>query len=177
MDNVKNMNVIEFVSTIKNLIPAKVDFCNMPKGFADIYISQLYIAPKKNIIKIDSRDAVIDLVLNYDVSRLTIGFFSFNSELKENEDFIFFGEREAFPIAISKKTNEIVEIDWADYSRIISYIAKDQQSFLSLLVKLEKLNQEQMFKIIDSDDYKKQIISLYKIAGGDKYRGQLEDLL
>ena len=170
------MNALEFILAIKALIPKKADFRNAPDGFADLYISQLNVEKKHKTTQVNSEDVVIDLVMNYDVSKLSIGIFSFNAELMENDSFIFFGTREAFPIAISKQTKEIVEIDWADENRIISYIAKKQQRYLTLLVNIEKLNQQQMFGIIERNKYKEQIIALYRIAGGIKYKNQLEDL-
>lgn len=170
------MNALEFITAIKALIPSKSVFCNFPVDFADLYISQLSIEKKHNTFTVSPENAVIDLVLNYNVSKLSIGIFSFNEELKENDYYIYFGTREAFPIAISKQTKEIVEIDWADESRIVSFIAKDQQSYLTLLTNIEKLNQQQMFGIIDRNKYKEQVAALYNIAGGIKYKNQLEDL-
>ncbi|WP_302575430.1 hypothetical protein [uncultured Duncaniella sp.] len=170
------MTASEFTTAIQSLIPSKDNFYNLPKDFMEIYISQLSIRKKGNSIDVPPEDAVIDLVMNYDVSNLTIGIFSFKNELIENDNFIFFGTREAFPIAISKKSKEIVEIDWADENRVISFIAKNQSNFLCLLISIEELNQKLTFGLIDSNIYRDAIVSLYEIAGGIKYKNQLEDL-
>ena len=93
--------------------------------------------------------------------------------MKDTELFTFFGWREAFPLAIHKATGEIVEVDWADDNRIVSYIAKDQQSYLDLLFAL----QENSLSTLFSDRQKWSIEQLAEIAGGYKYRPHLTDLL
>ena len=44
----------------------------MPKGFAQIYLGDLFIGDKKEHRITDPNDAIIDLINNYDVSKLTI---------------------------------------------------------------------------------------------------------
>lgn len=147
----------------------------MPEGFAQIYLGELHIGDKKGHRITEPNDAVIDLINNYDVSKLTIMIFSFvkSDDLRETDRFIYFGWREAFPLAILKETGEIVEIDWADDERIMSYIAKGQQSYLDLLFALEQNSQSAIF----SDKSKWSIEHLANIAGGNKYKENLLDLL
>ena len=147
----------------------------MPEGFAQIYLGELHIGDKKGHRITEPNDAVIDLINNYDVSKLTIMIFSFvkSDDLRETDQFIYFGWREAFPLAILKETGEIVEIDWADDERIMSYIAKGQQSYLDLLFALEQNSQSAIF----SDKSKWSIEHLANIAGGNKYKENLLDLL
>lgn len=147
----------------------------MPEGFAQIYLGELHIGDKKGHHITESNDAVIDLINNYDVSKLTIMIFSFvkSDDLRETDRFIYFGWREAFPLAILKETGEIVEIDWADDERIMSYIATDQQSYLDLLFALEQNSQSAIF----SEKNKWGIEHVTNIAGGSKYKENLLDLL
>ena len=147
----------------------------MPEGFAQIYLGELHIGDKKGHRITEPNDAVIDLINNYDVSKLTIMIFSFvkSDDLRETDRFRYFGWREAFPLAILKETGEIVEIDWADDERIMSYIATDQQSYLDLLFALEQNSQSAIF----SDKSKWSIEHLANIAGGNKYKKNLLDLL
>lgn len=147
----------------------------MPEGFAQIYLGELHIGDKKGHRITEPNDAVIDLINNYDVSKLTIMIFSFikSDDLRETDRFIYFGWREAFPLAILKETGEIVETDWADDERIICYVAKDQQTYLDLLFALEQNSQSAIF----SEKNKWGIEHLTNIAGGSKYKENLLDLL
>ena len=169
------MTAAEFVTAIRAITPNESEFSMMPEGFAQIYLGELHIGDKKGHHITDPNDAVIDLINNYDVSKLTIMIFSFvkSDDLRETDRFIYFGWREAFPLAILKETGEIVEIDWADDERIMSYIATDQQSYLDLLFALEQNSQSAIF----SDKSKWSIEHLANIAGGNKYKENLLDLL
>ena len=110
------MTAAEFVTSIMAITPNESEFSMMPEGFAQIYLDDLFIGDKNRHRMIDPNDAVIDLILNYEVSKLTIMIFSFNQcdDLRETDRFVYFGWREAFPLAILIETGEIVEIDWAD---------------------------------------------------------------
>lgn len=168
------MTASEFVTAIKAITPNECEFSMMPEGFAQIYLEELFIGNKKAHTIIKQNDAVIDLVCNYDVSRLTIMIFRFNKfdELKETERFIYFGWREAFPLAILKETGEIVEMDWADDERIMGYVAKDQQTFLDLLFALE----ENSLSGIISKKNKWDTEHLVSVAGGVKYKENVMEL-
>lgn len=169
------MTAAEFVTAIRAITPNECELSMMPEGFAQIYLGELHIGDKKGHHITESNDAVIDLINNYDVSKLTIMIFSFvkSDDLRETDRFIYFGWREAFPLAILKETGEIVEIDWADDERIMSYIATDQQSYLDLLFALEQNSQSAIF----SEKNKWGIEHLTNIAGGSKYKENLLDLL
>ena len=169
------MTAAEFVTAIRAITPNECELSMMPEGFAQIYLGELHIGDKKGHRITESNDAVIDLINNYDVSKLTIMIFSFvkSDDLRETDRFIYFGWREAFPLAILKETGEIVEIDWADDERIMSYIATDQQSYLDLLFALEQNSQSAIF----SEKNKWGIEHVTNIAGGSKYKENLLDLL
>ena len=169
------MTAAEFVTAIRAITPNESDFSMMPEGFAQIYLGELHIGDKKGHRITEPNDAVIDLINNYDVSKLTIMIFSFvkSDDLRETNRFIYFGWREAFPLAILKETGEIVETDWADDERIVSYIAKNQQAYLNLLYALEQNSQSTIFL----GNNKWDIEHLTKIAGGSKYKENLLDLV
>ena len=169
------MTAAQFVTAIREITPDESKFTKMPEGFAQIYLDELFIGNKCIHTNVEPENAIIDLMSNYDVSKLIIMIFSFNksNELKETEPFTFFGWREAFPLAIHKANGEIVEIDWADDNCIVSYIAKDQQSYLDLLFAL----QENSLSTLFSDRQKWSTEQLAEIAGGSKYQPHLTDLL
>ena len=108
------MTAAEFVTAIRAITPNESEFSMMPEGFAQVSLGDLFIGDKTCHRNIGPNDAVINLILNYDVSKLTIMIFSFNQpdDLRETDRFVYFGWREAFPLAILKETGEIVETDW-----------------------------------------------------------------
>lgn len=169
------MTAAEFVIAIRSITPNESEFSMMPEGFAQIYLGDLFIGDKKEYSITEPKDAVIDLTNNYDVSKLTIMIFSFvkSDDLRKTDRFIYFGWREAFPLTILKETGEIVEIDWSDDERIMSYIATDQQSYLDLLFALQENNLLTLF----SKTQKWDMEHLVNIAGGSKYKENLLDLL
>lgn len=169
------MTAAEFVTAIRAITPNESEFSMMPEGFVQIYLGELHIGDKKGHRITEPNDAVIDLINNYDVSKLTIMIFSFvkSDDLRETDRFIYFGWREAFPLAILKETGEIVETDWADDERIVSYIAKNQQAYLNLLYALEQNSQSTIFL----GNNKWDIEHLTNIAGGSKYKENLLDLV
>lgn len=169
------MTAAEFVTAIRSITPSESDFSMMPEGFAQVYLGELFIGDKLNHRTIKPNDAVIDLILNYNVSKLTIMLFSFtqSDDLMDTDRFVYFGRREAFTLAILKETGEIVEIDWADDERIVSYVAKNQQAYLDLLYALEQNSQSTIFL----GNNKWDIEHLTNIAGGSKYKENLLDLV
>lgn len=92
------MTAAEFVTAIREITPDKSKFTKMPEGFAQIYLDELFIGNKRTHTNEEPGNAIIDLMSNYDVSKLTIMIFSFNrsDELKDTELFTLFGWREAF---------------------------------------------------------------------------------
>lgn len=64
------MTAAEFVTAIRAITPNESEFSMMPEGFAQIYLGELHIGDKKGHHITDPNDAVIDLINNYDVSKL-----------------------------------------------------------------------------------------------------------
>ena len=84
------MTAAEFVTAIRAITPNESELSMMPEGFAQIYLGELHIGDKKGHRITESNDAVIDLINNYDVSKLTIMIFSFvkSDDLRETDRFI-----------------------------------------------------------------------------------------
>lgn len=168
------MNAIDFVNAISQIIPNKKDLLrntNVSESLIDICIQELQIIKKTSHTDISPLQPVIDLIINYDLSRLYIQQYHFNDEkdLAENNQFIYIGWVEAFLVAISKETGEVVETDWDAPNHIISFIAKDQCSFLDALVELAKLSQKRLFESLTDNEEKNIVKHIQSIAGGNKY--------
>lgn len=168
------MKAIDFVTEISKIMPDKLDIkknTDYSDEFIDAYIKDLRIVKKNTNVNISSNNAIIDLIFNYDLTNLRILTVSFNKDTDTLEDdkYIYVGWAEAFPIAILKKTGEIIELDWEDPTYIISYMAKNQSLFLDILIEIEKLNQKDIFDSITEDEKKENLKRINIIAGGDKY--------
>lgn len=123
------MDATNFVEKISQLVPNKQDILRnttCSEEFADIYIQDLSIKRKATHTDVSPNFPVIDLIFNYDLSKLRIQVYSFNDvdDVAENDQFIYVGWVEAFLLAILKETGEIVATDWANPCSIVSYIAK-----------------------------------------------------
>ena len=169
------MNATDFVKTFIEITPTKKDYQEKAPdldSIIDILVNNHKIGKKNVHTDVPEKDAILDLIFNYDVSSLEIQNFKFNKEddVTENDNFIFVGWEEAFPFAISKQTGEIVETDWGTPDYIVNYLAKDQEAFLEALIELEKLDQKRLFDSItdeEEDEFAKKIQS---IIGGEKYQ-------
>lgn len=168
------MDATNFVKTISLLIPNKQDILRKTtcsEEFIDIYIQDLSIRKKATHTAVSPNFPIIDLIFNYDLSKLRVQHYSFNEadDVTENDRFIYIGWCDAFLLAILKETGEIVEADWADPCYIISYIAKDQSAFLDVLVEMEKLSQKLVFGSVTEKEENEINKYIQSIAGGSKY--------
>lgn len=162
------MDATNFVEKISQLVPNKQDILRnttCSEEFADIYIQDLSIKRKATHTDVSPNFPVIDLIFNYDLSKLRIQVYSFNDvdDVAENDQFIYVGWVEAFLLAILKETGEIVATDWANPCSIVSYIAKNQGAFLDVLVELEKFSQKLVFGFItekEENEINKYICSI-----------------
>lgn len=169
------MNATNFVKTITEITPTRKDYEEKAPdldGFIDILINNHKIGKKDVHADVPEKDAILDLIYNYDVSSLEIQIFRFNKadDVTENDKFIFVGWAEAFPFAISKQTGEIVEVDWGDPDYVVNYLAKDQEVFLEALVELEKLDQNRLFDSITDEEENEFAKKIQSIIGGEKYQ-------
>ena len=99
------MTAAEFVTAIRETTPDESKFTKMPEGFAQIYLDELFIGNKSIHTNVEPENAIIDLMSNYDVSKLTIMIFSFNrsDELKDTELFIFLDGERLFRLQFIKR--------------------------------------------------------------------------
>lgn len=173
------MDAKEFVTAISQIIPNKQDILKsttFSESFIDMYIRELCIRKKTAHVDMSSFGPIFDLIFNYDLSDFRILEYRFNAEddITENEQFIYVGWREAFPFAILKETGEVVETDWGSSDYIVSYIAKDQSSFLEVLVEREKLSQGEIFYSMTEKEKSDMLKHIQTIAGGEKYSPNYE---
>lgn len=114
------MDATNFVKAISLLIPNKQDILKKTtcsEEFIDIYIQDLSIRKKATHTAVSPNFPIIDLIFNYDLSKLRVQHYSFNEadDVTENDQFIYIGWCDAFLLAILKETGVIVEADWAEF--------------------------------------------------------------
>lgn len=114
------MDATNFVKALSLLIPNKQDILRKTtcsEEFIDIYIQDLSIRKKATHTAVSPNFPIIDLIFNYDLSKLRVQHYSFNEadDVTENDRFIYIGWCDAFLLAILKETGEIVEADWAEF--------------------------------------------------------------
>ena len=99
------MTAAGFVTAIREITPDESKFTKLPEGFAQIYLDELFIGNKRIHTNVEPENAIIDLMSNYDVSKLTIMIFSFNrsDELKDTELFIFLDGERLFRLQFIKR--------------------------------------------------------------------------
>lgn len=77
--------------------------------FIDIYIQDLSIRKKATHTAVSPNFPIIDLIFNYDLSKLRVQHYSFNEadDVTENDQFIYISWCDAFLLAILRETGEI----------------------------------------------------------------------
>lgn len=165
------MTAKEFAQKIGTLTPEPNVFVGHPEGFGEIIISSLTITPREILTKFADSDCVLDLVYNFNTSSLSLDPYKFNSpeNIVEDENYIFFGWREAFPLVIRKSTNEILEVDWGTPSHIVSKQAKTQSEFLDALAEFAKISIGYIVGKISDSERQNKLLQVQLLAGGTDY--------
>lgn len=175
------MNALEFVNSLKK-IPNKERISQliqlgMDKDFIEEYIGS-YTFKQKGSRRIDN--PIEALISNYDGTTVEIGMVTFDVNLVEDENYIFFGRFEVDFLAMDKKTGEIKLMDHKNLLFVINDCASNGLNFLSALLKaaifLDKLLNDD--KLANDQHLICEIaISCSNIAGGKKYIGFYKTLL
>ena len=164
------MNAEKFKIELERLMPTVERLESI--GFTNNeIINQLrggYLFEKKIVGGYNFKDPILDIITNYEVSKLSVRNISFRSkdDILTNDKYIFFGNYDSSLLAINKSTNEIVEIDWMDVNYVISHCAASSDQFLDCIIYLERnkgFNSDETL----SSNYLCE--NLMKMAGGEKY--------
>jgi hypothetical protein len=167
------MNVIEFINKLNDIPFPKEIYRNA--DYSEQFIIDLieaYSVKKKNKLYIRNNNPIIELMDNYDLSKLSICYTSFYEKYEEDAEFIFFANFDADILAIEKETEEVCLIDSQSINnyRMLS-CAASSSNFLATLVEAANFNEKraiyqdlQESKIAED---KANLIS--EIAGGNKY--------
>ena len=172
------MKATTFLESVKNFRPSLNDFVQAGFGSYAQKLLEKYYYEEHDDKLYDNE--LVDLVSNYDVSKLEIGMISFNSKIEENSTCYFFGRYEVDILAINKASKEIVMLDNGDIDFVMRFCAVDANHFLdAMFVALKAIT---LFLLDNSKakdgNYRSNIAAeCTKLAGGDKYFSFFNDLV
>ena len=170
------MDVITFVKKLESIKPLKdVYFKNYNELMPDVF-EKKYILKEKvfnSLNQVEIGDIIQELVMKYDVVRLSFGDFQFIQPIKTIEKKHIFCYSSGSFLAYSSPFDEVVEYDNdSDDFPIMDYCAKDCESFLAAILQMKELFSLRIQGLVELDDVgtnTKFIRKCADIAGGQKY--------
>jgi hypothetical protein len=168
------MQLDDFIKQLEDLKPSedlllKNGFTNIPYDIIKNYV----LDRKKETHKNYNTDGIIGELFNdYDTQYITFGDFNFYKEIKNiNGYFVFAGSSDS-ELAFENPESEVIEYDHEEWS-VLTYCAKDTESFLKALLPLFDMYSLRLQKLISRKD--KEVNERYlekciQSAGGSKYK-------
>jgi hypothetical protein len=127
------MKTEEFVEELRKMpLDTKV---LRTQGVSEGYIQKLINSYqlKKKAQSVYSGDPVLELIENYDSSNLEIGMISFDQNIEEGEDYLFFGKFEVDDLAVHRNFGTVVMLeDGSDH--VLYKCAGNGAKFLDALI-------------------------------------------
>jgi hypothetical protein len=173
------MEASEFVIKLKELTPSREKYIKSgaSKEYIERDIKSYQCNKRRNIVNekmIYFKDAILDLIMQYDIKNIEIGMITFSNEISEDFDYYYVGKDEVDPIVIDKMTHEIKVIEHGTPDKhILAYCASSGARFLDALITCEAFLQKMGFDDPITSDPKvvNEVIELCTDkAGGEKYR-------
>ncbi|WPQ60129.1 hypothetical protein SIO70_17440 [Chitinophaga sancti] len=128
------MTAESFVITFKMQVPDRESFNGM--GLPEDYIEQelsMYDIKQRNNLLLYS-DSLLNLVNDYDLSKIQIGMITFKSELIEDDEYYYIGNIEVDLIVKSKLTGIIQVLEFDNPSHILCDCAVNGDQLLDALL-------------------------------------------
>jgi len=117
-------------------------------------------------------DPILDLITRYDLSSVEIGMVRFVDEAVQQDGSIYIGEFEVDPILMDITSKEIYVVDRDAHNHIMSWCARNGDSFLDALIIAERrLSRCGIDYALSNDQVAACEIAsdCAKVAGGTKY--------
>jgi hypothetical protein len=115
---------------------------------------------------------LLNLISNYDCSKVSIGIIDFLPEIIERPDHYYFGNAEQDIIVVDKVTLGVNVVDPAEPSHIIWKCASNGELFLEALLLCAEFFTARVkdYSLLSNDDYTLKIANeCGEIAGGEEY--------
>lgn len=129
------MKASEFVEGLKK-ISVNSDYL-IGQGFSKDYIEKAkskYVVSQKKT-NISSLFPIVELIQNYDCSKLEIGLITFKKVIYQVDNYIFFGKAMYHDLAIDQTSGTVVMLE-EDAENLLFHVAKSDDSFLSALLEV-----------------------------------------
>ena len=131
------MTYREFVSQLASTAPSHSDLSavGLRDDLALKIINQHHIQPRESQVEIQFpvHDGVIDLIRNYDVSKLEIGMVSFLDIPVNHGNYLHFAQVESDPMLLSLK-GDVLVVDWQQFDHVIWQCAANSGKFFKAMI-------------------------------------------
>lgn len=123
------MNSVEYIENLRKISPTKEEiFASGITGVqAELIFSSFNINVRQEFI--DYGNEVVNLVSNFEVTRIPFFGFTF-SEVEDEGDYIWIGSFEVFNVGLSKKDKTLVAFDITEDLSFFCQCANDDKRFL-----------------------------------------------
>jgi hypothetical protein len=137
------MNADEFSESLYRLIPDLTEMLAFGLSLKHCErVRSSFVVPRIKENTAGIRDPLLDLVENFDVSKLEIGPVRFDQRCKEfyrqNDRRIMFAMDDADYLVIDNETHEIAVEDSQSPGYVVGYCAKDGTHFLEALLEMAR---------------------------------------
>ncbi|MGF1925345.1 MAG: hypothetical protein ACQUHE_14305 [Bacteroidia bacterium] len=174
------MNSQEFIVSIAKLKPSLKELSrpDYDNELVNIWLNYFEISTIKLTQAID--DPIVNLIKCNDISLLDVNGITFDPNLNEHEEYIFFGWDSNDRLAIQKSNKKIVSYD--SYScRIMFECADNSSRFLDALVEIMKFFREKILANYEEEERDKRGAKVAYIcalkAGGEQYEDYYKSIL
>ena len=153
------MNAKEFVQKLGKLYNketvSRMKKDGLPDGFINEYKESFFFkSNNKNGNTSFTSDPLIDLVENYDGSKVHIGMITFDLSPFEDDDYYFFGKFEADLLGVNKNLKTVQMIEYGTANHVLYTCASNSDNFLKAILLsasiLEKSDGDPVFS--ENDD-------------------------
>lgn len=175
------MRAKEFTSGLLKIMPKQGNLKNLGLTYNAIKrITESHVCKQYKKEYTEEGDEILNLISNYDVSKLEIAMITFFSKIKQTSDYYIIGEVESDSLVMKKKTYELLVLDEFDGSNVLWYCAKNGSKFLDALLYCvsffnKRLLNDSLWE--DQDLILLTVNECANIAGGKKYEDFFKMLL
>lgn len=130
---------------------------------------------------IELGDDLLNLIANYDLSKVEIGMVSFNNSIETDGDYYILGNDETCPLIMNRFNYEISVRDFINFDFVVCECAENGEKFLDALIAfgdfVVKTRDLEFDTPVDNALISSKIEECTQLAGGEKYRTYYEAMI
>lgn len=139
------MNAKEFCDRLSHLAPSSEDLIKIGFKKNECHLMQRYYLCKGPINDKHFDDPLLDLIHNYDVKNVEIGYVVFKRNMKAIGTYQPIGNVDADILAYDTINKEIVVLDYSDSNNVLWKCARSGNEFLDALIIVAKFTTNSLF--------------------------------